>query len=426
VSAIALVMLALVVGCSVAPDFRDSMFACSDNKCPEGYACDPKIAACVPERIDTCGGPGAFATTFDTRPPWLIADSGVMVSQGKLRFAAPGNGGVGTGSRRPFGTFDLTRGDLIIRGISLPAPETGLYLNLSSQDVYRGIVLAQRGGVTRLALVDGDGNELAATPITGASPIDVRVHASERRLELFVAANSEAWQAWASRDEDVFALELVNLEMYVDTQSGTGSTVTIDEIASDRDSPACQPSAGFADDFRQPALDPQWGVNGAPCTVMVTGEGIDFTATPGDECMLGLRRAVDLRGETLGMFRTRSDGPYLLRIDAYVGADRVTLVVKATGASRMLSTSTCIGNAQCVDRFKPDLDEPWIGLSFSPTATGTSVSAVAGAAPDMQSRIVDTVDFPTSVAQAVAGISFRSEASGVSARVDAFTATRTP
>jgi hypothetical protein len=199
VSAIALVMLALV-GCSVAPDFRDSMFACSDNKCPEGYACDRKIAACVPERIDTCGGPGAFATTFDIHPPWLNADSGVMVNQGQLRFAIPANGGVGTSAQRPFGTFDLTRGDLILRGISLPAPETGLYLNLSSQGIERNIVLAQRAGSTRLALVDLAGKELGATMITGAAPIDVRVRAVDRRLELSVSVGGGGWELWASHD----------------------------------------------------------------------------------------------------------------------------------------------------------------------------------------------------------------------------------
>jgi hypothetical protein len=425
VSAIALVMLALVVGCSVAPDYRDSMFACSDNKCPEGYVCDRKIAACVPERVDTCGGPGAFATTFDAHPPWLKADSGVTVSQGKLRFAIPANGGVGTSARRPFGTFDLTRGDLILRGISLPAPETALYVNLSSQGVDRRIILAQRAGNTRLALVDLAGKELGGTTITGAAPIDVRVRAADRRLELSVSAGGGAWEIWASHDEDVFALELVNLELFADTQATTGSTITIDEIASDRDTTACRPSAGFVDEFRQPLLDAQWAVGGAPCTIGVSNDGIDFTATPGDECMLGLRRAVDLRGETLGMSRVRSVGPYLLRIDIYVGNDRIALVIIANGAGTALSLSSC-RDGVCDDRPKPDLGEPWLGLSFAPTMTGTSVSLVAGPGPDMPSRTVDTVNFPTSVAQAVAGLSFRSEASGVPARVDAFTATRTP
>jgi hypothetical protein len=213
--------------------------------------------------------------------------------------------------------------------------------------------------------------------------------------------------------------------MFAATEATTGTTITIDEIASDRDSTACRPSAGFTDEFRQPLLDAQWGIGGAPCTIGVSNDGIDFTATPGDECMLGLRRAVDLRGETLGVFRARSVGPYLLRIDVSVGKDRVALVIIANGAGTALSISTCRGSSGCDDRPKPDLGEPWLGLSFTPTMTGTSVSLVAGPGPDMPARTVDTVNFPTSVAQVVAGLSFRSEASGVPARVDAFTATRT-
>lgn len=414
--------LLVCAACSIVPDYRESRFACVDEQCPDGFRCDRKIAACTPDEPATCGGPAAIRTSFDAMPAWLAPDPTVVADGGRLVLSVPPNGGVGAGSRRPLETFDLTRGALVIRGISPPAPESAVYLNLWSRDVYRGIRIGSLAGATRLALYDFGGAELAGIDITALGSIDVRVRTEDGRFALDVGEGGGAWRPWARREDSELSLEYMNLEMFAGTVAATPSTMSIDEVSSDVESDACQPSDGFADMFRQTGLDGQW-TDGSPCMTSIADGGLELRGPAGAECVVGLRRIVDLRNQVVGIVRAPARGPSLLRLEIGVGAQQVAVVVAASATGSELSATTCGGGA-CTDRRMPDLGEPWLGMAFVPEGATTTVSFVAGPREGAMERVLATLQLPFGVAQARLAISARIEAADVVPRVEAFTAQR--
>lgn len=412
--------LLLATACSVEPDYTGSRFTCTDERCPSGFRCDAKVATCVPDVPAICGGPAAIRTSFDNTPAWLtVGDPNVSISSGRLVLSVPPSTSVGAGSRRPFETFDLTRGDLVVRGIARPAPESTVYLNLRSRDVFREIAFTQSGGQTRLALVDVGAVELARVAITNPAPIDVRASVDGGMFVLEYAQDGGAWQPWARRDER--SLSYMNLEIYGANSATSPSVMTLEEITSAQDAGPCQPSDGFADDFRQAQLDEQW-TEGAPCTVSVVDGGLEFRGPALAECIVGLRRMVDLRNQVVGIVRAMRPGPYILRLEASVGEERMAMLVSASESSSDLSASTCDPSGTCTDRFVPDLGEPWLGMRFIPMNGGTELAFLAGAGPDAADRVVATLFLPFSVAQARLGVSVQTGTTSVAPRVDSFTA----